>query len=173
MKKARDNGMHEGESLEYFKRIVPRNPHDWEGGVVLYSTWNNEFYDIAFGAGGNLDDNDLDEGFNDYIMAVGFEPDGSVGLDDIITRVKNIGYASSDVDGLRDVDGMCWTLKHKDWRNGDIRRFLMEGLNCAGYGFAKSHADWAYRDIIYIGADYDVWRPEEKNAKNKKKGKSK
>lgn len=171
MKKTKDSGMHGRRSLEYFKRLVPRNPIDWIGNVVLYSTWNQEFYNVAFGDGTNLTESD--SGFNEYIMADSYEMDGTVPLEDIIAHAKNEGRIIGDEPGIKPVDGMCWTLRRREWRDGDIRRFLMEGLICAGYGVAGAFDDWSYRDIVYIGSDYDVWRPGEKKAQNKKKGKSK
>lgn len=164
----RDNGMQEHESLEFFKRIVPKNPIPWNGTVVLYSVWNNAFFNIAFGDGCNLDGDDMDQGFNDYIMVDQYALDGTKKLEDIIDQAKNAGYVDELTEGLEQVDGMQWLLKHNDWNSGDIRRFLMEALECAGYGVPESARDGRYRDIIYIGADYDVWHGEKKVKKGAK-----
>lgn len=170
MKKPKDNGMHEHESLEFFKRIVPRNPHDWEGCVVLYSTWNGVFYQIAFGTGGNLSDEDLDHGFNDYIIVTQHIPnEEGFSLGDVLTKIKNTGSAD-DVLGIRENDSAMWTLKHRDWGNGDIRRFIMGALDFV-YGVPKSALDGIYKDLIYVGADYDTWVPKKTARKGAKGGK--
>ena len=166
----KDNGMHEHESLDFFKRIVPRNPCDWEGCVILYSTWSNMFYMLAFGSMGcNISDEEYAEGFNDYMMLGSYEVEEKADLAHIITEIRNAGWIDN-IPGLVESDGFCWTLKHKEWNNGDIRRFLMEGLNCVGYGVPKSALDGIYRDLIYIGADYDVWH-EKKQVKKGAKSK--
>lgn len=155
----KDNGMNERESLELFRRIVPRNPDDWNGGVVLYSTWNRAFFNIVFGSGCNLDGDDVSQGFDDYIMADQYRLSGERPLDEIMEEIRDEGCADSCIDGLEEVDGGLWLLKHKEWEDGDIRRFLMEALSFAGYGVPKSRIDDIYRDIIYVGADYDTERP--------------
>lgn len=153
----KDNGMHERESLEHFKRIVPRNPRDWYGCVVLYSTWNDSFFNVAFGTGDNLDGDDMDQGFDDYIMVEQYAPNDEVRMSDIINHAKNVGRIDDETPGLQEIDGGQWLLKHKDWGNGDIRRFLMEALQFAGYGVPKDVKEGMFMDVIYIGADYDVW----------------
>ena len=57
------------ESFEMFKDIVPKNKYGWEGGIVLYDAASEEFFNIAFGAGGNLDADDIDAGFDDTGVA--------------------------------------------------------------------------------------------------------
>ena len=165
----RDNGMCEHESLDFFKRIVPRNPYDWEGSVVLYSVFTRSFFAIAFGSGGNLDGDDMDNGFNDYIMADQYELSEPQLLDHVMLVAKNTGYVDETVNGLKPVDGGQWLLKHKDWNNGDIRRFIMEGLTFAGYGLCKEDADKMFKDIVYVGSDYDVWHVTPWNGKKKEK----
>ena len=148
--------MQEFDSYNYFKRIVPRNPVDWEGSVVMYSTINQTFFNIAFGTGDNLDGEDMDQGFNDYIMVDQFELDGTFGFGDVVNNIKHAGYAEGDMAGLDEIDGGQWLLRHKDWRNGDIRRFIMEAMDFAGYGLPKgTKKDMLHKDAIYICADYD------------------
>lgn len=166
----KDNGMQEHESFEYFKRIVPKNPIPWDGTVVLYSVWNNAFFNIAFGDGSNLDSDDVDAGHNDYMMVDQYALDGTKKLEDIIDQAKNAGCVDELTEGLEQVDGGQWLLKHKDWNSGDIRRFIMEGLTFAGYGLPKEDADKMFKDIIYVGADYDVWH-EKKQVKKGAKAK--
>lgn len=149
--------LQEFESYEHFKNIIPRNPHDWEGSVVLYSALSGRFFNVAFGAGDNLDYNDLDEGFDDYIMVEQYVLTGS--MEDVVRQAKESGYVDSCTKGLADVDGGQLLLRRREWTNGDIRRFIMEALEFAGYGLPQPLAEhrkgeW-YKDVIYIGADYD------------------
>lgn len=166
----KDNGMCEHESLEHFRRIVPKNPYPWEGGIVLYSVWNRAFFNLSFGSGGNLDDEDTDNGYDDYIMADQYTLRDPGLMEHVLSVARNTGYLDECVDGLEQVDGGQWLLKHKDWNSGDIRRFIMEGLTFAGYGLPKEDADKMFKDIIYIGADYDVWH-EKKQVKKGAKAK--
>lgn len=160
--------LHEQESFERFKEIIPRNPYDWEGSVVLYSAWTESFFNVAFGTGGNLDGDDIDDGIDDYIMVELYAQTGEVPLKDIICRAKNTGYIDSDTPGLREYDGGQLLLRRCEWENGDIRRFIMEALEFAGYGAPegpqKAGPQAEYNGIIYIGADYDLWH--EKGGEN-------
>lgn len=163
----KDNGMQEEASLEYFKRVVPRNPRDWDGSIVLYSVHNESFFVISFGDGSNLDGDDIEEGFDDYIMVDQFDLDheGRKRLMEIFVEAKRNGYLDSSEPGLVEMDGGQWLLKHKDWKNGDIRRFIMEALDFAGYGLPEwTECDW-YKDIVYVGADYDDWGNKKGNKK--------
>jgi hypothetical protein len=148
--------LQESESFEHFKRIVPQNPVPWEGTVVLYSPWCNTFFNVAFGTGDNLGDEDIDNGFDDYIMVDQFELDGTFGFGDVVNNIKHAGYAEGDMAGLDELDGGQWLLRHKDWRNGDIRRFIMEAMDFAGYGLPKgTPKEMFHKDVIYVCSDYD------------------
>lgn len=148
--------LQEFDSYEHFKRIVPRNPRDWEGSVVIYSAINQTFFNIAFGTGDNLDRDDIDKGYDDYIMVDQFRLDGTFGFGDVINNIKHAGYVEGEMAGVEEVDGGQWLLRRKDWRNGDIRRFIMEAMDFAGYGLPKGAAmDLFHKDAIYICADYD------------------
>lgn len=148
--------LQEFDSYSHFKRIVPRNPTDWDGSVVMYSTVNGTFFNIAFGDGGNLDDHDLDQGFNDYIMVDQYGLDGSKSLGDVMDAVKHNGYIDEYTEGTREIDGGQWLLRRKDWNNGDIRRFIMEAMDFAGYGLPKGTSKGLFHmDAIYVCADYD------------------
>lgn len=148
--------LQEFDSYDHFKRIVPRNPRDWFGSVVVYSTVNSSFFNIAFGTGDNLDGDDIDEGFNDYIMVDQFETNGEEKLEDILDHVMRTGYVDEYTPGVSQVDGGQWLLRRKDWRNGDIRRFIMEAMDFAGYGLPKgTRKVMFHRDVVYVCADYD------------------
>lgn len=150
--------MQEEESYSLFRHIVPRNPFDWEGTVVLYSARNNTMFNIAFGSGGNLDDADRDEGFDDYIMVEQYEVTDEVPLYDIMMEAKRQGYVDDGTEGLHEIDGGEWVLKHKDWKDGDIRRFLMEAMDFAGYGHPsreeKEKGVAAFEDVVFVACDY-------------------
>lgn len=151
--------LYENESFERFKTLIPPNPHEWEGCVVLYEAFTGDFFNVAFGSGDNIEDNNLDEGFDDYIMVEQYAPTEGADLDDIIYQAKTQGFIDGDTPGLREVDGGQLLLKHKEWENGDIRRFIIGALEFAGHGApAEVHnAGRDYDGVIYIGADYDLW----------------
>ena len=139
------------ESFERFKDIVPKNKYDWEGGIVLYDAASEEFFNISFGSGDNLDADDIDAGFDDYIMVERYELDGTKGSAFIIVDAVDKGYVDYTTEGLREVDGGQLLLKRKEWTDGDIRRFITEALEFVGYG-AESIDD-LYKYIVYIASE--------------------
>ena len=139
------------ESLERFKDIVPKNKYDWEGGVVLYDAASDEFFNIAFGAGGNLDSDDIDAGFDDYIMVERYELDGTKGSAFVVMDAVDKGFVDDTTEGLREVDGGQLLLKRKEWTDGDIRRFITEALDFVGYGAAS--IDELYKYLVYIASE--------------------
>ena len=140
------------ESFERFKDVVPKNRFAWEGGIVLYDAASEEFFNIAFGSGGNLDADDIDAGFDDYIMVERYELDGTRGAASIVVDAMDNGFVDEDTEGLREVDGGQLLLKRDEWTDGDIRRFITEALDFAGYG--ADRAENMYRHLVYI-ASYD------------------
>lgn len=139
------------ESFERFKDIVPKNKYDWEGGVVLYDAASDEFFNIAFGAGGNLDSDDIDAGFDDYIMVERYELDGTKGSAFVVMNAVDKGFVDDTTEGLREVDGGQLLLKRKEWTDGDIRRFITEALDFVGYGAAS--IDELYKYLVYIASE--------------------
>ena len=139
------------ESFERFKDIVPKNKYDWEGGVVLYDAASDEFFNIAFGAGGNLDSDDIDAGFDDYIMVERYELDGTKGSAFVVMDAVDKGFVDDTTEGLREVDGGQLLLKRKEWTDGDIRRFITEALDFVGYGAAS--IDELYKYLVYIASE--------------------
>ena len=67
----------EQESLCRFENIIPRNPNDWFGDVVLYNAYVQVFFNVAFGTGDNLDADDINNGYDDYIMVEMYKLDGT------------------------------------------------------------------------------------------------
>lgn len=148
--------LQEFDSYNHFKRIVPRNPRDWFGSVVVYSTVNRSFFNIAFGTGDNLDGDDIDEGFNDYIMVDQYELNGEENLEDVFEQVKKTGYVDEYTSGVSQVDGGQLMIRRREWRSGDIRRFIMEAMDFAGYGLPKgTPEEMFHKDVIYVCSDYD------------------
>lgn len=157
--------LQEPNSYAHFTRLVPRNPIDWEGSVVLYSTINETFFNIAFGTGDNLTDEDTDEGYDDYLMVEQYEMDGYRTFGEIVGEAKMKGEISYDTVGLKEVDGGQMLLRRKEWNDGDIRRFIMEAIDFAGYKLPELvPKKLSHMDVIYIGADYDnlddMWHEE-------------
>lgn len=139
------------ESFDRFKDIVPKNKFEWEGGIVLYDAASEEFFNIAFGAGGNLDADDIDAGFDDYIMVERYALDGTKGSAFIVVDAVDKGYVDDTTEGLREVDGGQLLLKRKEWTDGDIRRFITEALDFVGYGAAS--IDELYKYLVYIASE--------------------
>ena len=138
------------ESFERFKDMVPKNKFEWEGSIVLYDAASEQFFNIAFGAGGNLDADDIDEGFDDYIMVERYELDGTRGSGLVVVDASAQGYIDSETKGLREIDGGQLLLKRKEWTDGDIRRFITEALDFVGYGAAS--IDELYKYLVYIAS---------------------
>lgn len=139
------------ESFDRFKSIVPKNKFEWEGGIVLYDAASENFFNIAFGSGDNLDADDIDDGFDDYIMVERYELDGTLGSTYVVTDALDKGYVDDSTPGLREVDGGQLLLKRKEWTDGDIRRFITEALDFVGYGAAS--IDELYKYLVYIASE--------------------
>lgn len=124
----------EKRSFEAFKDKVPKNEFEWEGSVVLYDAGYNLFYNIAFGTGGNLDDSDIDEGYDDYIMVESYTPSEECPpFDDLIWEIQKQGYIDSDTEGLDECHSGELLLKRSEWTDGDVRRFLVKAIDFIGY----------------------------------------
>lgn len=138
-------------SFVRFKDVVPKNKIEWQGSVVMYDAEADEFFNIAFGDGGNLDSDDVDAGFDDYIMVERYELDGTKWSAWIIVDAIDKGYVDDSTEGLREVDGGQLLLKRREWKNGDIRRFIMEAMEFAGYGSADVKT--LYKYVTYIASE--------------------
>lgn len=139
------------ESFNRFKDIVPKNKFEWEGGIVLYDAVSEEFFNISFGAGGNLDADEIDAGFDDYIMVDRYELDGTKGSALVVVDAVDKGFIDDTTEGLREVDGGQLLLKRKEWTDGDIRRFITEALDFVGYG--AECIDEPYKYLVYIASE--------------------
>lgn len=148
-------GQYESESFVRFREIVPRNPFDWEGTVVLYSVESVSLFNVAFGTGDNLDSDDIADGFDDYIMVEQYQLDGTRDLEDILKDIRENGWIEDDLDGIREIDGGQLLLKRKEWNAGDIRRFIASALEFAGYGVSDPK-QWM-KDIVYVASDWNTF----------------
>lgn len=138
-------------SFELFKDIVQKNKFDWEGGVVLYDAASENFFNVAFGSGENLDADDIDAGFDDYIMVERYELDGTKGSASVVVDAVDKGFVDDTTEGLREVYGGQLLLKRKEWADGDIRRFITEALELVGCGAAS--VDEPYKYLVYIASE--------------------
>ncbi len=144
------NGDAGNASFMRFKDAVPKNKVEWEGSVVLFDAAAEEFYNIAFGTGDNLGPEDLDEGYDDYIMVDRYGLDGSRGSALVVVDAVDNGCVDEDTDGLRMIDSGQLMLKRKEWTDGDIRRFITEALDFVGYGADKVENPYEY--LVYIAS---------------------
>lgn len=121
------------ESFERFKDIIPKNEKDYYGKVVMFDDRANEFFVVEFGTGDNLDSHDIGEGYDDYIFAVRY-----AALDDgmPVAAVTEEFQKNEDPDGIGgivEVGGGQWLLRRSEWEDGDIRRYIMDAMEFAGY----------------------------------------
>lgn len=150
--KAKESPFHEIDvaSFERFKDVVPKNRYDWFGSVVMYDAEGDDFYNIAFGSGDNLDSCDVAEGYDDYIMVDRYELDGTMPCARVVACAVDDGYVDECTEGLREVDGGQLLLKRREWTNGDIRRFIMEAMEFAGYDATELKTRFRY--VTYIAS---------------------
>lgn len=132
-------------------RYIPENPFPFEGGVTLFATNLNVFYHIWFGSGDNLDEEDIEEGYDDYMNIDVYEWNGERPLMEVINEIReNDGYID-DIDGLEDTDGGMMLIKRADYNNsGDIRDYLENALDFGNYG--ADDIENLYKDLIFITA---------------------
>lgn len=120
-------------SFARFKDIVPKNKFEWQGSVVMFDAAAEEFYNIAFGTGDNLTQEDIDAGYDDYIMVDRYGLDGSRGSAIVVVDAVKKGYVDESTGWLRLIDGGQMMIRRSDWTDGDIRRFILEAMDFAGY----------------------------------------
>lgn len=130
---------------------IPENPFPFEGGVTLFSTDLNMFYHIWFGSGDNLDEEDIDNGFDDYMNIDAYKWNGERPLMEVINNIReNDGYID-EVDGLEDTDSGMMLIKRADYKNsGDIRDYLENSLDFGEY--KTDDVESLYKDLIFITA---------------------
>lgn len=134
----------EKESFERFKDVVPKNRDEWYGSVVMYDASTRAFFNIAFGCGDNLDDGDVNEGYDDYIMVERYSVKKGHTFDDVVISAKSDGSIDSDTEGVIEEDGGQLLLKRSEWTDGDIRRFIIKAMDFIGFGDIY--------DVIYIAS---------------------
>lgn len=132
-------------------RYIPENPFPFEGGVTLFSTDLNMFYHIWFGSGDNLDADDIDNGFDDYMNIDLYKWDGVRPIMAVIDEIKeNDGYIDG-VDGLKETDGGIILIKRAEYNDsGDIRDYLENALDFGEY--RVDDVESLYKDLIFITA---------------------
>ena len=130
---------------------IPENPFPFEGGVTLFSTDLNMFYHIWFGSGDNLDEEDIDNGFDDYMNIDAYKWNGERPLMEVINNIReNDGYID-EVDGLEDTDSGMMLIKRADYNNScDSRDYVENALDFGNYG--ADGVESLYRDLIFITA---------------------
>lgn len=128
---------------------IPENPFPFEGGVTLFSTDRNMFYHICFGSGDNLDSEDIENGYDDYMNIDAYKWNGERPLMEVINNIReNDGYID-EVDGLKDIDSGMMLIKRAKYNNsGDIRDYLEDSLDFVNYG-ADTIGN-LYKDLIFI-----------------------
>jgi len=136
-------------SMRAFGSIVPRNLDDWFGNVCLYDAGSKKVYQITFGSGDNLTEEDIHEGYDDYIMVERYGLDGDAALEDILSELKENGGYADMVHGLEEEDGGQMLLKRSEWSSGNIVLFISDALDfCGGYPVPTEVTD--YSDLIYV-----------------------
>lgn len=132
-------------------RYIPENQFPFEGGVTLFATDLNMFYHIWFGSGDNLDEGDIEEGYDDYMNIDAYKWNGERPLMEVINNIReNEGYID-DIDGLEDTDSGMMLIKRADYKNsGDIRDYLENALDFGEYG--ADNVESLYKDLIFITA---------------------
>ena len=99
----------------------------------------------------DLDEEDIDNGFDDYMNIDAYKWNGERPLMEVINNIReNDGYID-EVDGLEDTDGGMMLIKRADYNNsGDIRDYLENSLDFANYG--ADNVESLYKDLLFITA---------------------
>ena len=133
---------------KYFEKF-PRNKVDYFGRVVLYSKNLDTFFDISFGCGDNLTQEDVENGYDDYLNISSWKVIGD--YNDILKDIKEDIYLD-EIDGLEEYDGGMLLVKRADYNNsGDIRDYLENALDMGGYGVSEDMEYGSDLTCVYIG----------------------
>lgn len=113
-----------------------RNNIDYEGCIVFYLAAKDVFLKVAWGTGDNLDQSDVEEGYDDYIMVESYQRTGDEPLQPLIRSIvdkdgdvferMNLGA------GLRELDGGMLLVKRRVLNSGDIRDHIPDAVGMAG-----------------------------------------
>ena len=107
-----------GGVTQAFSRLTP-NPADREGGILLFSPKNLVFYEITFGSGDNLSAEDSAGGYDGYI---------------VVNTAKLVHGPGIEYLTVEPSDGGDMLVRYDDYgRSGDIRDYLADALDFAGY----------------------------------------
>ena len=111
-----------------FSRLTP-NTADREGGILLFSPKTLVFYEITFGSGDNLSAEDYAGGYDGYI---------------VVNTAKLVHGPCLEYLTVEQSDGGDMLVRYDDYgRSGDIRDYLADALDFAGYC-------GAYDDLVEI-----------------------
>lgn len=101
-----------------FSRLTP-NTADREGGILLFSPKTLVFYEITFGSGDNLSAEDSAGGYDGYI---------------VVNTAKLVHGPGLEYLAVEPSDGGDMLVRYDDYgRSGDIRDYLSDALDFAGY----------------------------------------
>jgi len=128
---------------------LPRNDYDYEGGLTLYSVKDKLFYRIVFGTGDNLLHEDIEAGYDDYLMIDTYKVDEHTPLSRVFSQLNE--YEIDDVDGVEEVYGSQLLVRRKDYETGDIRAYLADALDEIGY--TCEDKEKMYHDLILARED--------------------
>ena len=131
--------------------MIPRNTFDFEGGVVLFAKDSDTFYHIWFGSGDNLTDEDIEDGYDDYMNYEVYRLVNGMSFDDVVPFIKEADGYLDVVEGLgiEEEDGGMMLIKRDDYGNsGDIRDYLENALEMANYGV--SDIANLYKDLVFV-----------------------
>ena len=97
------------------------------------------------------DEDDIDNGFDDYMNIDAYKWDGERPLMEVINDIReNDGYID-DIYGLEDTDSGMMLIKRADHNNsGDIRDYLENSLDFGEY--KTDDVESLYKDLIFITA---------------------
>lgn len=136
-----------GRFPEVFKDME-RNDIDFKGGCVLFSSNLNTFYNVVFGTGDNLSTEDIEQGFDDYVMVDSWVANWLEPLATVIQQLRD-GKEGYDIRGLTEQDGAMMLVKRSRYGNsGDIRSYITNALEMVGYGSVEEGQ--LYRDLILV-----------------------
>lgn len=129
--------------------MIPRNEFDFEGGVVLFSKDSDTFYHIWFGSGDNLDDADIEDGYDDYMNYESYRLADGVSFEDAVGLVKDAEGYLDEIECLEEEDGGMMLIKRAEYGDsGDIRDYLENALEMANYGV--SDLANLYKDLVFV-----------------------
>jgi len=127
---------------------LPRNDEDYQGGYVLYCVTLHRFYVMEFGNGDNLTQQDIDRGYDDYMMIGAFQPEAYECMMDIVRQIQD-GNSLDSIRGLTELTSLQMMIRRKEYgRTGDARAYIANALEMLGYGWKVEER--MYKDLLFI-----------------------